>query len=128
MSANTGLLRPLSDAEIEAALESPALIAWAYDGRALVRTYDTGGWKATLMVVNAIGHVCELAWHHPTLEVTYAQVIVKLDTHDVNGVSMRDVQCAEQIEAFVMWRPDASTSALEGTPNGDARFTYVKSV
>ena len=30
------------------------------------------------MVVNAIGHLAELAWHHPDLVVSYAFVEVKL--------------------------------------------------
>jgi 4a-hydroxytetrahydrobiopterin dehydratase len=120
------LLRPLSDAEIEAALEAPALVAWGYDGKALVREFETGGWKATLMVVNAVGHICEQAWHHPDLLVSYNRLTVRLHTHDVNGVSMRDIETAERIEAFVNWKPNATTSALEGVPNGDERFTYVK--
>ena len=33
------------------------------------------------MVVNAIGHLAELAWHHPDLVVSYAFVEVKLMTH-----------------------------------------------
>jgi 4a-hydroxytetrahydrobiopterin dehydratase len=126
MMSNT-LLRPLSDAEIEAALESPTLSKWGYDGKALVRDYDTGGWKATMMIANAIAHICELAWHHPEITLSYQHVTVKLNTHDVNGISMRDIECAERIESFTSWKPDASTSALEGVPNADPRFTYLHS-
>jgi 4a-hydroxytetrahydrobiopterin dehydratase len=122
---SAGLIRPLSEAEIEAALETAPLAAWGYDGAALVREYETGGWRATVMLVNAIAHICEQAWHHPDLLVSYNKLTVRLNTHDVNGVSMRDIECAERIEAFVSWKP-GTNSALEGVPNQDERFTYVK--
>ena len=51
---------------------------WSYDGKWIRKTYKTHSWKSTLMVVNAIGHLAELAWHHPDLVVSYAFVEVKL--------------------------------------------------
>ena len=40
---------------------------WTFDGKWIRKTYKTHSWKSTLMVVNAIGHLAELAWHHPRL-------------------------------------------------------------
>jgi pterin-4a-carbinolamine dehydratase len=112
----------LDEAAIRSRLVGP-LRHWRSDGKALCRTFRTGGWKGTLMVVNAIGHLAEAAWHHPELRVTYAAVDVRLDTHDAGGITERDFELAERIEAFVQWRPDAQ-SALEGTPQ-DAANKYV---
>ena len=54
---------------------------WTFDGKWIRKTYKTHSWKSTLMVVNAIGHLAELAWHHPDLVVSYAFVEVKLMNH-----------------------------------------------
>ena len=57
------------------------------------------------MVVNAIGHLCEAAWHHPDLLVSYPSVTVRLNTHDAGGVTEKDMELAQKIEEVVMWRP-----------------------
>ena len=98
---------------------------WRLEGGVICRTYRTGGWKSTLMVVNAIGHLAEAAWHHPDLAVSYAFVEVKLTTHDAKGITDKDFELAKKIEEVVGWRP-GEADALEGTPQGDPRFAYIK--
>ena len=105
---------------------------WYFENGWIRRQYKTSGWKATLMVVNTIGHLAEAAWHHPDLTVSYAFVIVKLCTHDAKGITDKDFELAAKIEAVIGWQPalevraDGSKSALQGTPNDDARFKYIK--
>ena len=91
---------------------------WRFEGGSICRTYRTGGWKGTLMVVNAIGHLAEAAWHHPEIRATYPAVEVRLDTHDAGGVTDRDFELARRIEALIQWRPAAGGGALEGAPAG----------
>lgn len=76
------------------------------------------------MVVNTIGHLAEAAWHHPDLEVSYAQVTVKLCTHSAKGVTENDFALATRIEAVIQWQPARENSPLEGTPQ-DPRFRYL---
>lgn len=92
---------------------------WTCDGAALARIYRTSGWKGALIVVNAIGHLAEAAWHHPDLHVSYASVTVRLNTHDAGGVTDKDFALAKKIEEVVTWRP-ARGDALEGAPAGQA--------
>ena len=105
---------------------------WNLENGWIRRKYKTSGWKATLMVVNTIGHLAEAAWHHPDLSVSYAFVIVKLCTHDAKGITDKDFELATKIEQVIGWQPAKETgangekSALEGTPNEDARFKYIK--
>ena len=99
---------------------------WYLENGWIRRKYKTSGWKATLMVVNTIGHLAEAAWHHPDLTVSYAFVIVKLCTHDAKGITDKDFQLATKIEQVIGWQPAKEGSALEGTPNDDARFKYIK--
>ena len=120
-----------SESETIARLESE-LPHWVLENGWIRRKYKTSGWKATLMVVNTAGHLAEAAWHHPDLTVSYAFVIVKLMTHDAKGITDKDFELAAKIEAVIGWQPaleakaDGSKSALEGTPNEDARFKYIK--
>lgn len=115
--------RVYSEAEITRRLAAE-LPHWSLDEQGWIsRKYKTSGWKGTLMVVNAVGHLAEAAWHHPDLGVGYASVVVKLITHSANGVTDKDFDLARKIEEVVRWRPTAD-SALTGTPN-DPRFAYL---
>ena len=98
---------------------------WSFDGKWIRKTYKTHSWKSTLMVVNAIGHLAELAWHHPDLVVSYAFVEVKLMNHAKKGITQLDFDLAKKIDEFVLWNPVEEGLSLEGTPD-DPRFAYVK--
>ncbi len=113
-----------TEAEIAAKLEAE-LPHWYFENGWIRRKFRTSGWKGTLMVVNAVGHLAEAAWHHPDLSASYAFVIVKLMTHSAKGITDKDFELARRIEEFVCWRPDTQGSALDGTPD-DPRFKYIK--
>jgi 4a-hydroxytetrahydrobiopterin dehydratase len=120
-----GKVPVLSDEALKERLERE-LPHWTYENGWIRRKIKTSGWKATLMVVNTIGHLAEKAWHHPDLSVSYAFVIVKLVSHAENGITEKDLQLARKIEDVVFW--DAAATApgvLEGTPD-DPRFKYIK--
>lgn len=103
-----------------------ALPGWSFAEGCIQRTYATSGWKATLMVVNTVGHLAEAAWHHPDLVVSYASVTVKLSTHSAKGITDKDFALARKIEDVVGWRPGREEgSPLEGTPE-DARYAYIR--
>jgi 4a-hydroxytetrahydrobiopterin dehydratase len=78
-----------------------------------------------MMAVNTVGHLAEAAWHHPDLTVSYAWFEVRLTTHDAKGITDKDFELAKKIEEVIGWRPNPD-GALEGTPQGDARFSYIK--
>ncbi len=122
--------RVYSDDEVNAKLNLE-LPHWFLENGWIRRKYKTSGWKGTLMVVNTIGHLAEAAWHHPDLSISYAFVLVKLCTHSAKGITDKDFELAKKIEEVVQWQPhkqlvDGKPSALEGTPNEDARFKYIK--
>jgi 4a-hydroxytetrahydrobiopterin dehydratase len=114
-----------ADQEIQAKLVAE-LPHWYLENGWIRRKYKTSGWKATLMVVNTIGHLAEAAWHHPDLTVSYAFVIVKLCSHDAKGITDKDFELANKIEQVIGWQPAQEGGVLEGTPNEDARFKYIK--
>jgi 4a-hydroxytetrahydrobiopterin dehydratase len=114
-----------SEEEVKARLERE-LPQWYYENGWIKRRYRTHSWKSTLMVINTVGHLAEAAWHHPDLEASYAFVVVKLMNHAAKGISDKDFELAGKIEEVVQWQPGVAGGALEGTPNDDQRFAYIK--
>ncbi|MBS9478861.1 4a-hydroxytetrahydrobiopterin dehydratase [Ancylobacter radicis] len=114
----------INEVEDRLAIELPH---WKLQEGWIRRTYRTSSWKGTLMVINAVGHLAEAAWHHPDITASYAWVEVRLMSHDAKGITERDFQLAKKIEEVVGWQPGLEPgSALEGTPHGDLRFSYIK--
>ncbi len=110
--------------EIEKKLKAE-LPQWYYKDGLIHREYKTSGWKGTLMVVNAVGHLAEAAFHHPDLSVSYASVVVKLMNHAAKGVTDKDFTLAHKIEDVIQWQPGKEEGPLEGTPD-DPRYRYIK--
>ena len=115
-------LKPYSDEEVEAKIEEHRLDGWYLEDGWLRRKYNTDGWPTTLMLVNAVGYVCEAAYHHADLSVTWGKLWVKLMNHAAGGITDKDFEVARKIEDSVLWRPEEG-SALEGTPN---KFVFSK--
>jgi len=113
----------IDPAEVTARLAAE-LPHWTYDNGWIRRRIRTTGWKSTLMVINAVGHLAEAAWHHPDIAASYAFVIVKLQTHSAGGITELDFALAKKIEEVVCWQP-AREGLFEGTP-ADPRFRYIK--
>ena len=114
-----------SEAEVEERLKQ-TLPHWKLERGWIRRTYRTHSWKSTLMVINAVGHLAEAAWHHPDITASYAWVEVRLSTHTAKGITEKDFELAQKIEEVIQWRPGHAGGALEGTPNSDQRFAYIK--
>ena len=117
--------KPMPEGEVKAWLEEN-LPKWRLEDDWIRRTYKTASWKSTLMVVNTIGHLAEAAWHHPDLTVSYAWVEVRLMTHSAKGITAKDLALASKIEQVVQWQPGGEGHGLEGTPQDDQRFAYIK--
>ncbi|MCE9591471.1 MAG: 4a-hydroxytetrahydrobiopterin dehydratase [Planctomycetes bacterium] len=81
------------------------------------RKFKTGGWPHTLMLVNAIGYIAEAAWHHPDLNVSWAEVHVKLMTHSAKGITEKDFALAKKIEEAAVWLPEKG-GPLDGFEEG----------
>lgn len=86
----------LSDTEIDVALHE--LDGWARDGGALAKTYefDTFG-EAMAFMYGAAAAIDDLD-HHPEWSNVYNKVVVRLTSHDVGGVTDRDLRLAHALE------------------------------
>jgi len=111
-----------SESEISAKLTEHGLTDWYLEDGWLRRKYNTDGWPTTLMLTNAIGYLCEAAYHHADLAITWGKLWVKLQTHSAGGITDKDFALAKKIEEVVLWRPTPG-GALEGSPN---KFVFSK--
>ena len=59
--------------------------------------FRTGSFAVGVELVDAIGRLADAADHHPDVDVRYRGVTVRLTTHDVGGLSERDIALARQI-------------------------------
>ena len=99
---------PLTESQIKQKLRS--LHGWQYKDGALRRTYQTDGWRGSMLVANAIAFLCEAADHHADLTVTWPRVGVALSTHSAGGITEKDFEVAGMIEALVLMKLPAGSS------------------
>lgn len=86
----------LSEAEVrEAGLDD-----WRQVFNRLKARFRTGDFATGLALVNRIGEAAEQANHHPDVTLTYPEVIVSLSSHDVGGLTSRDVDLAREISRY----------------------------
>ncbi|MGA8988168.1 4a-hydroxytetrahydrobiopterin dehydratase [Aeromicrobium sp.] len=85
-----------TDARIEQALES--LPNWSQEGEAIVRTYEFADFRAALGFINRAAGPIEEMDHHPEWTNVYNRVDIRLSSHDVGGVTARDIQLATVLD------------------------------
>jgi 4a-hydroxytetrahydrobiopterin dehydratase len=61
--------------------------------------FRTGSFATGVAFVDAIGSLADAANHHPDVDLRYPGVTVRLTTHEVHGLSDRDVELARAISA-----------------------------
>jgi 4a-hydroxytetrahydrobiopterin dehydratase len=61
--------------------------------------FRTGSFARGVELVHVIGKLADAANHHPNVDLQYSGVTVQLMTHEVSGLSQRDVELARQISA-----------------------------
>ncbi len=116
----TDTRQTLTGPEIRAA----GLADWRQLLQALHTRFATGSFVAGLELANAIGAAAEAANHHPDLDLRYPHLDVKLTSHDVGGVTQRDIDLAREIsriaaEQGVAARPGAVSVVELGLDTAD---------
>jgi len=85
-----------TDAQIEAALDG--LPGWSQEGEAIVKSFEFADFDAAIAFINrAVGPINEMD-HHPEWTNVYNRVDIRLNSHDVGGVTDRDVQLARVLD------------------------------
>ena len=65
------------------------------------KTYTFANYHETISFVNAVAFIANAQDHHPDLSVHYNRCVVRFNTHDVQGISDSDFECAALVDALV---------------------------
>ena len=74
---------------------------WRLIDGALEKTFNFKNYYETMAFVNALAFIAHTEDHHPDLAVSYNKCTVRLNTHDVGGVSVSDFFCASKFDALL---------------------------
>lgn len=80
-----------------AQIQEQGLADWRKLAQALHARFATGDFATGMRFVQAVGEAAEEANHHPDVVLTYPRVDVSLSSHDVGGITDRDVALARRI-------------------------------
>ncbi len=85
----------LTPKEVKESLKN--LKGWKLKGSSLVKIFKTKGFPQTMGLATAIGSLCQQYDHHPDyLTMKYSLVEVSFSSHDVKGISLRDIKSRER--------------------------------
>lgn len=86
----------LDDADVTRRLG--ALHGWTREGDAIVRRFEFEDFARAFGFMSAVAVAAERMNHHPDWSNSYNRVEVRLSSHDVGGLSERDMQLAARID------------------------------
>ncbi len=92
-------MEKLTDNEIDFNLTM--LKGWKLDDDRIVKTIVFKDFKEALAAMIEIGKVAERLNHHPDWYNSYNKLNIKLGTHDVGGITMKDFDLAQEIEGII---------------------------
>ena len=82
-------------------LNGDAAQGWKLIDGAIEKSFSFPNFHETMAFVNALAHIAHRADHHPDLAVNYGRCTVRFNTHDVNGISVSDFDCAARVDALL---------------------------
>jgi 4a-hydroxytetrahydrobiopterin dehydratase len=82
------------------------LEGWTLNGDgaavAIEKTFSFANYYQTIAFVNAMAFIAHAQDHHPDLSVHFNRCVVRLNTHDVGGISMTDIDFATRVDALLL--------------------------
>ena len=73
---------------------------WSVQGNAITRTFIFEDFAEALGFVTRVGVAAERVFHHPDIDIRWNQVTLGLTSHDLGGLTERDVELAAKIDSF----------------------------
>lgn len=95
-----GGVAPLPPAAIQQQLTE--LPGWVADPQAqyISRRFRFNNFHETMAFVNAVAWIAHSENHHPDLEISYKECLVRYSTHAIGGLSENDLICAAKVSAL----------------------------
>jgi 4a-hydroxytetrahydrobiopterin dehydratase len=75
------------------------LPGWQQADGAIRKSYRFGSFAAAIDFVDRVAALAEASDHHPDIDIRYTDVTLALSTHSAGGLTRRDFDLAERIEA-----------------------------
>lgn len=86
----------LNEESIEGWLEGRD--GWKLKDNTLVKRFQFPSWRDSIVFVNRLATIADDHEHHPDIDIRFDNVKVTLTTHDVGGLTEKDLAVAEQID------------------------------
>lgn len=83
----------LSDEEISERLPPH----WEREGDEIVREFEFDDYLVGVSFAVEVAELAEEEFHHPHIGIDYEEVTVRFTTHEVDGISDRDMELAELV-------------------------------
>lgn len=91
----------LTEQERDRSLSTLPEWALARGGDAIARKFQFGDFSEAFAFMARVALLAEKHDHHPEWSNVYNRVEIELTTHDAGGLSRRDVELAQAIDALV---------------------------
>jgi len=86
---------PLTDAEVDAALVGSS---WERVEDVITLERSFGSFAEALGFVVSVGAIAEAQDHHPEISLSWVTVHLEVSTHQISGLSVRDIELARRID------------------------------
>ena len=73
---------------------------WRLTPRGIEKRFEMENFPSVMNLVNRVADLAEEANHHPDILISYSQVTFTLTTHDAGGITEKDFDLAQRIEAI----------------------------
>ena len=70
---------------------------WEIKSKQILREFNFPNFIGAFSFMTKVALICEKYNHHPNWENVYAKVIIKLNTHDLGGITNLDQTLASEI-------------------------------
>ena len=71
---------------------------WKRKSNQLTKDFEFPGFRDSIVFVNRVATLADDHDHHPDIDIRYNVVNITLSTHDVGGITEKDLELAEQID------------------------------
>jgi 4a-hydroxytetrahydrobiopterin dehydratase len=73
---------------------------WTLQGDQIERLLTFENFVDAMIFVNRVAEIAEEESHHPEIRIVYNRVTLALTTHDAGGLTQKDFQMAQRIDAL----------------------------
>jgi 4a-hydroxytetrahydrobiopterin dehydratase len=76
------------------------LNGWSLTHQGIQKRFEMESFLSVMNLVNRVADLAEEANHHPDILISYNKVTFTLTTHDAGGLTEKDFDLAQRIEAI----------------------------